>query len=204
MDALSLQQHKAMDKIIESYERAAEESDTKAMLNLGNCYMTGDGVTKDAKKAVKLFERASNMGDADAMFTFAVYCENGNGVEKNVRKARMLYMHAAEGGNDKAKTRFAWFLLSGCGGTEVDEDRALVLLEEREKDKDSEAMWMLGLCYEYGIGCERDVERAECLYKRCCECENVVGKFFENNGGMNKRGSGLMRARRLLECFHIS
>ena len=33
------------------------------------------------------------------------------------------------------------------------------------KEKDGEAMWMLGLCKEYGRGIERDIEGAEKLYE---------------------------------------
>ena len=53
---------------------------------------------------------------------------------------------AVESGDNKAKTKLAWYKLSGCGGCEIDVDDAVALLEERVKDKDTDAMWMLGLC----------------------------------------------------------
>ena len=43
-------------------------------------------------------------------------------------------------------------------------DEAVVLLEEGVKCQDSEAMWMLGVCCEFGMGIEQDVERAQQLY----------------------------------------
>ena len=98
---------------------------------------------------------------------------------------------AVESGDNRAKTKLAWYLLSGCGGAEVDKERAVELLRERVKEKDGEAMWMLGICKEYGIGCEQDLEEAERLYEECSECGNVVGKFFMVNG-KDKRGSGVM------------
>ena len=74
-----------------------------------------------------------------------------------------------------------------------DADESVVsLLEERVKEKDEEAMWMLGLCYEYGIGCERDLTRAETLYKQSCDGGNVIGKFLKDSGENNGRGSGMM------------
>ena len=73
----------------------------------------------------------------------------------------------------------------------VDEDEAIVLLEERVKDGDSEAKWILGLCYEYGIGIEQDIERAELLYQQSSEGENVVGEFLLENS-RSRRGSGVM------------
>ena len=79
----------------------------------------------------------------------------------------------------------------------MDKDEAVVLLEERRKDRDGEAMWMLGICKEYGIGCEQDLKEAEGLYKECCECGNVVGKFFveiEEEDDENERGGLAMYA----------
>ena len=100
---------------------------------------------------------------------------------------------AVKEGKKEAKTKLAWFLLSGCGGAEIDKDKAFQLLEERVEEQDSEAMWMLGLCYEYGMGCEQDIEKAELLYKRCQEAGNAVGEFFVEKREKNERGSGEMK-----------
>ena len=96
---------------------------------------------------------------------------------------------AVEGGDESAKTKLAWLKLSGVGGAEKDEDGAVALLEERVKDKDDEAMWMLGVCNEYGIGTEQDIERADDLYKQSSERGNEIGVFFARTG-RNERGSG--------------
>ena len=101
-------------------------------------------------------------------------------------------LRAVEGGNSEAKTQLAWYKLSGCGGAEVDGDGAVALLEERVKDKDVEAMWMLGLCYEYGMGVEQNLKRAAKLYK---ESRSEIGEFLvwyergdRGSGKMNTRG----------------
>ena len=93
-----------------------------------------------------------------------------------------------------AKTKLAYYKLTGIGGVEIDVDEAVALLLERVKDKDSEAMWMLGLCYEYGMGVEQDLEEAELLYKRCYDDGNVIGEFFVNNG-KDDRGTGIMNVK---------
>ena len=91
-----------------------------------------------------------------------------------------------------AKTKIARCKLSGCGGVDHDASGAVALLEERVKDKDSEAMWMLGLCCEYGMGIEQDIERAEFLYRNSYEEGNVVGEFLKTCG-KNGRGRRVMR-----------
>jgi len=97
---------------------------------------------------------------------------------------------------ERAKTEEAFRKLTGHEGAEVDEDVAVVLLEERVKDKDHEAEWMLGLCFEYGIGTERDKVQAEKLYQRSSEGGNIIGTFLVENG-RNTRGSGAMTVNRL-------
>ena len=89
---------------------------------------------------------------------------------------------AVNGGDVRAMTQLAFFKLSGRGGAEVDADEAVALLEERVKDGDCEAEWMLGLCCEYGIGTERDFKRAMSLYGDSCKGGNVVGAFLLNEG----------------------
>ena len=107
-------------------------------------------------------------------------------------------LHAVERGDNKAKTQLALYKLSGRGGAEIEVEEVVALLDERVKDKDAEAMWMLGLCYEYGMGCEQDLERTEELYKRSCESGNVIGMFLMENGSKT-RGSGIMKADGLLK-----
>ena len=85
---------------------------------------------------------------------------------------------AVDDGDNKAKTKLAFFLLTGKGGAEIDEDRAVALLEERVEERETDAMWMLGLCYEYGIGCEEDFERAMSLYKQSSDGGNAAGRLL--------------------------
>ncbi len=104
---------------------------------------------------------------------------------------------AVERCDESAKTKLAWLKLSGLGGADADEDGAVALLEERVKGgDDGDAMWMLGVCYEYGRGIDQDIERAEMLYKQSSEKGNKIGAFFmshKNDG----RGSGEVKIKRL-------
>ena len=101
-------------------------------------------------------------------------------------------LQAVERGDDSAKTKLAWYFLSGYCGAKVDVDKAVVLLEERAEEDDTEAMWMLGLCCEYGMGTEQDIERAETLYRQSRDKGDDTGQFFaeERRDG---RGNGVLR-----------
>ncbi len=118
--------------------------------------------------------------------------EEGKGDEKSDEAQYREAVSAMKRGDESAKTKVAYYKHSGRGGVEVDREGAVALLEERVKDRDYEAMWILGLCCEYGLGTEQDIERAEKLYVESCEGRNVVGWFLMENGGSG-RGSGVMK-----------
>ena len=100
-------------------------------------------------------------------------------------------LSAVERGEESAKTKLAWYKLSGMGGAKVDVGEAVKLLEERVKEGDGEAMWMLGLCKGYGRGTEQDIEGAEKLYEGSKEAGNEIGKILLGKGEYG-RGSGKM------------
>ena len=69
-------------------------------------------------------------------------------------------------------------MLEGSHGMARDAEAAVALLEEKVKDGDAEAMWMLGVCCEFGIGTEQNVERSEQLYERGVEQGNATANLL--------------------------
>ena len=80
-------------------------------------------------------------------------------------------------------------MLEGSHGMTRDADAAVALLEEKVKDRDAEAMWLLGVCCEFGMGTEQDVARAEQLYKCGAEQGNATAKLLTDKL-KNKNGRG--------------
>ena len=80
-------------------------------------------------------------------------------------------------------------MLEGSHGVERDAEAAVALLEEKVKDGDAEAMWVLGVCCEFGMGTEQDVERAEQLYERGAKQKNATAKLLAYKL-KNKNGRG--------------
>ena len=95
--------------------------------------------------------------------------------------------------DESAKTKLAWCMLSGHGGADVDTKGAVALLEERVKEGDAEAMWMLGVCCEFGIGIEQDIERASKLYSQSKDRGNEIGEKLAKNGEEYGRGSRYLK-----------
>ena len=103
-----------------------------------------------------------------------------------------LILRSMNSGHEYNKTKFAWYKLSGRGGSDINEETAVALLQERVQKDDSEAMWMLGICNEYGLGCDQDIETAEVLYSQSSSAGNKVGDFLCRNVIIS-RASGVMK-----------
>ena len=102
-------------------------------------------------------------------------------------------LDAVERGDESAKTKLAWYMLSGSGGADVDAKGAVAILEDRVKKGDGEAVWMLGLCNEFGIGTDKDIERATKLYGQLRYSGNRIGLILLNK----QKGRGFLEITRL-------
>ena len=106
-----------------------------------------------------------------------------------------------ESGDESAMTKVAFYKLSGRGGAEIDEEGAVALLKVRSDKGDDVAMWMLGLCYEYGIGTEQDIEQATLFYEQSSSFHNTIGNFLRlrllQNQTEERRRGRAMRASSL-------
>ena len=80
-------------------------------------------------------------------------------------------------------------MLEGSHEMARDAEAAVALLEEKVKDGDAEAMWMLGVCCEFGMGTEQDVKRAVQLYKRGAAQGNATAELLTDEL-KNKNGRG--------------
>jgi len=102
----------------------AEESDPKALVDLGNRYSFGEVVEQDLARAFGLYLRAAEAGSADGMFNVAACYRLGDGVEKDLFKAAEWYERALV--EDKFFAPFALGeLYSTPGGLPPDNEKAI-------------------------------------------------------------------------------
>ena len=73
----------------------------------------------------------------------------------------------------------------------MDPRELVASLKKGAKAGDGEAMWVLGICEEYGIGTKQNFEKAERLYEQSSNANNKTGKILSQKGGCG-RGSGEM------------
>ena len=88
-------------------------------------------------------------------------------------------------------TQLAWNKLAGQGGVPLDPVGAIPLLKERAMQNDSDALWILGICSEYGIGCEKNLVEANMFYNVSYSLGSPIGSLLAFYGG-DGRGSKIM------------
>jgi TPR repeat protein len=82
------------------FRQAAELGDPRAMVELGEAVLAGDGPEKD--EALRWFRKAAATGDTLAMLNLGVMYDSGNGVSEDYEVAVSWYAQAAAGGNPPA------------------------------------------------------------------------------------------------------
>ena len=115
------------------------------------------------------FSKGARFSSVTAQYYLA-YCQaEGYGVAKDDLKAFSLYRKVAERGLPIAQARLAYILYKGIG-TKKDMVKARYWMDKATNYKyvDSYTTFVLGLCYEEGLGCEKDMTKAmECFQKSC-------------------------------------
>jgi len=92
-----------LDKVVELYQKAADQGSAYAQVNLGWFYEKGRGVPRDLGKAAKLYQKAAHQGFAKAQYDLGGLYEKGRGVPRDFGKAAKLYQKAVDRGNVDAR-----------------------------------------------------------------------------------------------------
>ena len=124
-------------------------------------------------------------------------------LEEEEKKRFEELTKAVEFGEISAKTKLARFMLERRDVDERDEEGAVALLQECVDKDDPEAMWVLGLCYHYGIGTEQNLKRARELFKRSSKERSSVGSFLKKQNFAAKQFSLLFLLVKLFSVDSI-
>ncbi len=95
---------------------SAQAGDASAQTRLGLMYATGDGMTRNPKKAFGWFERAAKAEFIDAQYYLGLAYHHGRGVARDAAQARVWYESAARRGNAAAQCNLAILFLKGVEG----------------------------------------------------------------------------------------
>jgi TPR repeat protein len=142
-------------KARELYLRAADRGSTRAMLNLGKLYSTGQGVKRSESDAFYWCNRAAENGSAPAQALAGTMLLEGQGTAVDISKG-ISYLRAASDSEPSAQTSLGFFYVNRAA-TNVAE--GVRLLTKAAEAKDPRAMLELSRLYLFGRGVGPDKEQ---------------------------------------------
>lgn len=161
------------------------------------------------KKLYKLYENAqyretyelakelAQKGSSDAKWILGNFYHFGILVKKNIKKAIKLYLEAFEKNNYKAAFSLAGIYLSICQETSPWHDEQLgnfyykkvyELCSSASRAGDDEAMYYLGLLYNFGLGIKEDLKKSFYWFEKSYEhgydfALNTLYQFYSDRNG---------------------
>ncbi len=112
---LELESEKNFTEAVAWYRKAAAQGEANAMRNLGVCYLSGKGVTKEPAEAANWFRKAADLGNQDAPDDLGDLYQDGIGVAKDEAAAAGWYRKGADRGDGNAMNSLAACYWRGQG-----------------------------------------------------------------------------------------
>ncbi len=172
------------------YRKAAEQGHAQAQCNLGNCYYSGQGVTKNISEAVKWYRKAAEQGFAWAQNILGYCYNNGEGVTQDYAEAVKWYRKAAEQGHANAQCNLGLCYEFAKGVTKSITE-AVKWYRKAAEQGNTQAQCNLGYCYDMGQGVTQDYYEAVKWYRKAAEqgyayAQFNLGDCYENGQGVTK------------------
>jgi len=139
------------EKAAQAFTQATKMDDPASIVELGSMYINGLGVEVDFEKGYNLMKRCGDR-HPNALFNLGLMHEKGLYVEQNMAKALEYYGKAAKLGSKDALCNIGCFF-----ARQGDFKRSFELHINNTDHKVS--CFQLGLMYQEGLGCEKNVEK---------------------------------------------
>ncbi len=149
---------------IQMYENAANLGLARANRNLANYYKKGEHVQQNIEESLKYYQRAADLGDDEAQEIIGqAYSKGTGGYPISWADAVYWFKKSAQQGNTNA-IRHLFFCYFNGTGVERNYDKAFSLIDYYYDTSDSAILYLLGHCYENGIGTGKDYQIAYNYY----------------------------------------
>ena len=160
--------NKTYEELLDLQNRA-KNGDRDAQLEFGLIFYSEK---LNNEKALYWISKSAAQGNTDAIVGLGVFYENGEcGVKQDYFKASQYYIEAAKKGRKDAKILLGDLVTLGkVKGLEF--KNIFNYYEKINSENDSNDIYILGLCYEKGIGIKSDCVQAIKLYIKAYEMKN--------------------------------
>ena len=155
------------------FSKAAEKGDSAGMYTLAECHLFGKGVPKDPKRALELLTAASALNDPRAINLLGdLYRKGVPGIMKpNFDESVRLFYQAKELGFLDAQGNLGVLYIYGQG-VPKDEMKAVALFRDGAEKGNPLCMYFYAMCFDGGVGIEKDPESARSWYVRAAQGGN--------------------------------
>ena len=155
------------------FSKAAEKGDSVGLYTLAECHLFGKGVPKDPTRAIELLTAASALNNPRAMNLLGdLYRKGVPGVIKpNFDESVRLFSQAKELGFLDAQGNLGVLYIYGQG-VPKDEMKAVALFRDGAEKGNPLCMYFYAMCFDGGVGIEKDPESARSWYVRAAQGGN--------------------------------
>lgn len=171
-------------KAIEYYQKAVELGDTDSTYCLAYCYMTGEGVEIDYRKALELYEKAEADQDYEGLCSVGAeeYIEYCKQMIMGSKEQELLKLEEELKKIDDPKECYAKAWSFHHNGRY---DLAVKCFTRSAEMGHSGSQYGLGYCYEFGHGVEQNFQKAWEWYTKSAEANYSeaifkLGMCYEN------------------------
>jgi TPR repeat protein len=152
-------------KAFKIYLSLIEKGSTKAMDEMGNMFLKGEGVNQDYPTAMQYFKQASDLENAQATYHLGTMYHKGFGVKQDFAQAFEYYDKAAQAGNHNGYYGAGYLTYKGFG-IQQDYEKAIAYFEKGAALNDKNCEYMLALYYLTGHDDKQDFNKGkQLLYK---------------------------------------
>ena len=165
-------------------ERAGE------IVELGENYYLGRGVSKNYKEAFKFFMEAAKLGDEYGESYVGLFYEKGFGIKRDYTSAAKWYYRAAVKGNTFSQYSLAVLFLNGTGVSK-DYSKAMLWLQKSAENDYVPSYYQLGRIYYHGFGVDKNLDTAFKWYRKGAEgnlgaAQYALSFMYKNGEGCKK------------------
>ena len=163
-------------KALACYERAAKAGLPAAMLKYGDMIAAGEVDGKGSDDALVWYRKSADEDCPEALYRLGTLMLNGIGVDKDPASAAEYFSRGAQLEHPKSQYELGMLFLKKDGPIARDETAAFFWFNRAASKGDSAAQRQLAVCYENGVGCEVDLEKALILYREAARNGDVEAR----------------------------
>ena len=167
-------------KALACYERAAKAGLPAAMLKYGDMIAAGEVEGKGTDEALIWIRKSAAEDCPEALYRLGTWYLHGIGAEKDPELAAELFSRGAQLEHANSQYELGMLFLQKDGPIAKDDKAAFFWFNRAASKGNAPAQRQLAVCYENGVGCDVDLEKALALYREAARNGSVEARLRLN------------------------